>query len=266
MSKHLVDSHLHVFDRGVAGAHARYVPAYDAPLAAWQDGARPHGITRGVLVQPSFLGTDNARLLAELQRAPHDLRGVAVVAPTVATPELERLQQAGIRGIRLNLAGVSHDLQPWTRADGVWDFVLASGWHVELHTDIGALPGVLKQLPAALPVVVDHMGKPETVSAADPTFKLLVRRAQHAPVHVKLSGAYRLGGRDAGAIAALWASELGPSRLLWGSDWPCTNHEDEADYPRLFDALHHWLDQAMLDAVLVTNPGRLYWRSGAPPS
>ena len=119
---------------------------------------------------------------------------------------------------------------------------------------------MLAQLPAALPLVIDHMGKPEAVSAGDATVRALAARARQAPVHVKLSGAYRLGGLDAGALARLWLGELGPQRLLWGSDWPCTNHEAQADYPALRHALDDWLDDAgAADAARVDNPHRLYW-------
>jgi predicted TIM-barrel fold metal-dependent hydrolase len=98
----------------------------------------------------------------------------------------------------------------------LWDALAALGWHLELHTDIGRLPGVLAQLPAALPLVVDHMGKPETVAPRDASVRALAARAQQASVHVKLSGAYRLGGLDAGALARLWLGELGPTASAMG--------------------------------------------------
>ena len=59
--------------------------------------------------------------------------------------------------------------------------------------------------------------------------------------------------------------EMGPQRLLWGSDWPCTNHEALADYAALRQALDVWLgDAAAARAALVTNPERLYWLQGSP--
>jgi predicted TIM-barrel fold metal-dependent hydrolase len=259
LSKTFVDCHFHVFDAGQAQAHARYVPAYDAPLANWQAAAHPHGVQRGVLVQTSFLGTDNSRLVQELTRNPTMLRGVAVVDPGSGAAELAPLHNAGVRGIRLNLAGASHDMTAWSAAQGLWDALFALGWHLELHTDIGRLPEVLSRVPANLPVVVDHMAKPDSVTAGDPTIDALVRRASQAPVHVKLSGAYRLGGRDPLALARLWADELGAGRLLWGSDWPCTNHESEADYGRLLGALFDWMGRGDAQRVLIDNPTRLYW-------
>jgi predicted TIM-barrel fold metal-dependent hydrolase len=59
----------------------------------------------------------------------------------------------------------------------------------------------------------------------------------------------------------LWRDEIGIERLLWGSDWPCTNFENLADYPTLFDALGVWLPDATdANSVLAGNPAALYWR------
>ena len=217
LSKTAVDAHFHVFEAPRPQAGARYTPAYAAPLSAWAAAAQPLGVGRGVLVQTSFMGTDNRALLAELAKHPDALRGVAVVAPTADLRALQVLHAAGVRGIRLNLAGASTDVEAWTGATVLWDALAALGWHLELHTDTGRLPDVLAQLPGSLPLVIDHMGKPAAVSAADATVRALARRARlGGQVHIKLSGAYRLGGLDAGALARLWLAEIGPDRLLWG--------------------------------------------------
>ncbi len=260
LSKTAVDAHFHVFAAHQAQPGARYTPAYDAPLSAWQAAALPLGVRRGVLVQTSFMGTDNRLLTTTLAQHPDTLRGIAVVAPTADAATLAPLHAAGVRGLRLNLAGASHNIGAWSTATALWDALAALGWHLELHTDLGRLPEVLAQLPAALPLVIDHMGKPDAVSAGDATVRALATRARQAPVYVKLSGAYRLGGRDPGALARLWLGELGPQCLLWGSDWPCTNHEALADYAALRHALDDWLrDETAATAALVDNPQRLYW-------
>jgi predicted TIM-barrel fold metal-dependent hydrolase len=40
-----------------------------------------YGMSHGVLIQPSFLGTDNAYMVQGLRTAPERLRGIAVVSP-----------------------------------------------------------------------------------------------------------------------------------------------------------------------------------------
>lgn len=260
LSKTAVDAHFHVFKAGIAQAGARYAPVYDALFSSWQTQARPLGVGRGVLVQTSFLGSDNTQLVAELDRSPGVLRGIAVVGPEATLQTLQPLHLAGVRGIRLNLAGMSHELESWSSAAPLWDALASLGWHLELHTDIGRLPQVLAQLPGELPLVIDHMGKPEAVSADDATVRALTGRSQRSNVYIKLSGAYRLGGLNPGELSRLWLGELGAARLLWGSDWPCTNHESLANYPRLLESLHEWLgDEAVIEAVLSTNPHHLYW-------
>ncbi|WP_137895603.1 amidohydrolase family protein [Ramlibacter sp. 2FC] len=266
LSKTAVDCHFHVFEAHQARPGARYAPPYAAPMAAWQTIAGPLGVRRGVLVQTSFMGIDNRGLLAHLAAQPQALRGVAVLPPTVGPSRLCELNEAGVRGLRLNLVGTAHDLSDWPApGTSFWDALRLLGWHLELHTDLGRLPPVLAQLPPQVPLVIDHMGKPERVSAQDATVRAV--RARGAPVHVKLSGAYRLQGRDPGALARLWLGELGPDRLLWGSDWPCTNHEAQADYPALFASLADWLrDDAAVQAARVANPARLYWGAEAVPA
>ncbi len=270
-----VDSHFHVFEAGQSLVGARYTPPYAAPLQAWQAAAGPVGIQHGVLVQTSFMGTDNRLLLAQLAQHPDTLRGVAVVPPTATLATLAPLQAQGVRGIRLNLAGQSHDMSTWASATRLWDALLQLGWHVELHTDAGALPDVMAALPLALPLVIDHFGKPAQASLQDATVAALRQRSRQdaaagaAPrtskvpnLHIKLSAAYRLAlGVKPQALARLWLDELGPQALLWGSDWPCTNHEAQADYPALHASLDDWLGHApgVVEAVRSCNAMRLYW-------
>ena len=258
-SKKWVDTHFHVFEAGVGIVDARYVPSYSARLADWLVQAQNVGINRGVCVQPSFLGTDNSLLLHVLAKHQDLLKGIAVVAPDVQVDALHAMHDAGVRGIRLNLAGISHDIPSWTRAEHVWQFLHSVDWHLELHTDQGRLPDVLKQLPSDIALVVDHMAKPQAVSEADPSLHALAQRAKGSAVHVKLSGAYRLGGLNADQLARVLISELGADALLWGSDWPCTRYEHFADFEKLMSQAHRWLGDSHLEKVLHDNPLKLYW-------
>jgi hypothetical protein len=129
-----------------------------------------------------------------------------VVAPTASADTLARLHAAGVRGIRLNLSGVSHHNPewsgppppcgtPWPPWAGTWSCTPTAA----------ALPAALAQLPADLPLVIDHMGKPDAMpTRTTPPCARSPSARQHTPVHVTLSGAYRLGGLDAGALARLW--------------------------------------------------------------
>ena len=93
--RHVIDSHAHVFLRGLQLApNRRYAPDYDAPLERYLAELDANGVTHGVLVQPSFLGTDNSYLVECLGRAGGRLRGVAVVDPATAPEALDALDRA----------------------------------------------------------------------------------------------------------------------------------------------------------------------------
>jgi predicted TIM-barrel fold metal-dependent hydrolase len=262
MSKNWIDTHFHVFNAGVAVEGARYVPQYSAQLSDWIRHARNVGVTRGVWVQPSFLGTDNSLMIDALESHPDKLRGIAVVSPDACIEHLESLHQSGVCGIRLNLSGISHDIPEWTRSDNIWAAIHRLNWHLEVHTDEGQLPHVLHQIPSDLTLVVDHMAKPLEASASDPTLLALKKRARVAQVYVKLSGAYRLGDVNPGRLASLFIREMGPSALLWGSDWPCTNHEQFAHFETLIAQAHEWIDAQAFEQVMVRNPSQLYGFDG----
>ena len=111
------DTHVHI-----VGPVARYpqVPertylAGEAPLDGLKRRGAPHGITRFVIVQPSFYGFDNSATLDALDELAGNGRGVAVIDPktwkvtkkiTFDIPGLrkEAIQPVGINITALNLS------------------------------------------------------------------------------------------------------------------------------------------------------------------
>jgi predicted TIM-barrel fold metal-dependent hydrolase len=81
----------------------RYAPGYDAPLDLYLKQLDENGISNGVLVQPSFLGTDNSYPVQCVLAARGRLRGIAVVDPGASSDDLNRLNGSGVVGLRLNL-------------------------------------------------------------------------------------------------------------------------------------------------------------------
>ena len=257
-----IDCHAHVFSATApAIPGARYRPGYEATLEAWTAHWPEAGITHGVLVQPSFFGADNSELLAALAMNPRHLRGVAVLHPPADEAKMRRMHAAGVRALRLNLRGVE-DYGEY--ADAAWGALLAVahglGWHVEVFVDPGRAPAILSLL-ADIPisVVFDHFAAPGTTEASiDATFAAVAKLAETRPVWGKLSAPYRLQGGDSHALAARWLEVVGPGRLVWGSDWPWTAHEDAGHYNRLRKALDHWVGAARVPSVLWDNAARLY--------
>jgi predicted TIM-barrel fold metal-dependent hydrolase len=70
IAKPAADCHAHVFSqRGPFIRDPRYRPDYEATLDAWRSPWAAAGVTHGVLVQPSFFGTDNGAMLAAIAAA-----------------------------------------------------------------------------------------------------------------------------------------------------------------------------------------------------
>jgi predicted TIM-barrel fold metal-dependent hydrolase len=262
-----VDCHAHVFRRDLPMPDRRRAPSgYDATVDDYLRLLDAHGMSHGVLIQPSFLGTDNSYLVAALRAHGDRLRGVAVVEPGITAGELDALAGAGVVGIRLNLIG----LPTPDYAAPAWAALLSNlrqlRWQVEVHQVAGKLePAIDPLLSAGLNVVVDHFGRPDArLGVDDPGFRYLLSTGRSRQVWVKLSGAYRNGGQGAGEATALAAMPLlkashGLDRLVWGSDWPHTLFEKSADYTterRLLDA---WLpDLQERSIVLGTTPRDLF--------
>jgi predicted TIM-barrel fold metal-dependent hydrolase len=253
------DCHAHVFSvdaKPVAGA--RYRPAYAATLDAWQSHWRAAGITHGVLVQPSFLGTDHGEMLAALARDRARLRGVAVVDPSFDEARLRALGDAGIAALRFNLHG-TQAVEPWFQ--GAWRELLERaarlGWHLEVFMDTGLAPRIAKLLePIAIPAVFDHFAVPDP---RDPgaTYEALARLGRTRPVYCKLSAPYRLQGLDADACARDAKAALGEANVVWGSDWPFTRHEDAVAYEAMRHRAARWAG-ANASGILWDNAARLY--------
>lgn len=229
------DCHAHVFETVAAVGRPRYLPRRPAPLTAWTTLLDAHGLAGGVLVQPSFLGTDNRQLLAALARLPAGrFAGVAVVELGVASGELADLAEAGVRGLRWNL--VEGAPLPDPDAPAVCRFLEQlgmAGLHLELHLEGPRLAGYLPRLaPRVWRLVIDHGGLPDAADPADDAgLHAITSLAGKGRLWVKLSAPYRSAARPSHVRALLAA--LGPERLVWGSDWPWTRHESGRDYARL---------------------------------
>ncbi|AWN36194.1 amidohydrolase family protein [Methylobacterium radiodurans] len=262
-----VDTHAHVFTRALTLAgERRYAPDYDASTADYLTMLDRNGMARGVLIQPSFLGTDNGYMVSALRQAPERLRGIAVLSPEVDAGTMRDLAEAGVVGLRLNLIG---------RPDPdfgtpVWQSHLARvkdlGWQIEVQAEARRLGGLLPPLIAAgIPVVVDHFGRIDpALGIADPGFAQLLGFGAGSGVWVKLSGAYRIGSGEAGRETARAAAErlrasFGAGRLLWGSDWPHTQFETQASPAEALRDLEAWIpDAAERRIVLGDTPAKLF--------
>jgi predicted TIM-barrel fold metal-dependent hydrolase len=269
-----VDCHAHVFEttQPLAGDR-RYTPVHNARIEQYLARLDANSIGRGVLVQPSFLGTDNSYMCAALRAHPQRLRGIAVVEPGIGAAALDALGTAGVVGIRLNLIGRELcDLRATSWRELI-EAVAQRGWQVEVHRQAADLPRLIPALlEAGVKVVVDHFGRPDpALGVDDPGFRYLLSLGGSGRVWVKLSGAYRnVGNVDnrghgsngdslAQTATALLQQSFGFERLVWGSDWPHTLFEDEITYEKTRAQLDTWIpDPSDRHVVLCAAPTALY--------
>jgi D-galactarolactone isomerase len=276
------DSHVHI-----VGPAQKYpqVPGrtYLAGVASVdtlkQRGAA-RGITRFVIVQPSFYGADNSMTLDALDALGSNGCGVAVIDPKTTSAEtLGAFHKRGIRGLRINLyspikAPGGDTLEASFTATAT--AARTMGWHVQVIAPLPVLlanANVLAQAP--VPVVIDHYGLygNERPNSADGRRLLDLVSLPH--VWMKLSAPYR---HDRGPLNTKpdreWLGALidaAPDRCVWGSDWPHPpSHEQQKgalleapyralSYETLVDEFLAALPSADVgERIMGASPERLY--------
>lgn len=260
-----VDTHAHVFRQDLPMvANRRYSPHYDALVEQYLEHLDRHGFSHGVLIQPSFLGTDNHFMLDALRRYPQRLRGVAVVDVDISEAQLDELAEAGVVGIRLNLIGkalADYSGPAWTT---LFQRLALRGWQVEIQRGIDDLALIVPAIrTCGVTVVIDHFGLPMGgIDAENPNHRAFLELLNDDGVWLKLSAAYRSRSDLAQAsygLALLSKASGGLQRLVWGSDWPNTQYEEQTDYARQVAFLEGLLpDVAERAHVLKDNPAKLF--------
>jgi predicted TIM-barrel fold metal-dependent hydrolase len=258
-----------------------YTPA-PAALREWRDTLGPLGVTHGVVVQPSFYGTDNRVLQSALAEGQGRLVGIAAVGPEVTEAQLDALAAARVRGVRVaffepgdpRAMGGFVALDAFTDPDRLASRLRARGMHLQLFTDSRLLPQLAARLEHLhLPVVIDHMGRaPARLGATHAGVKALVRLLSEGRVWVKLSGLANISDAgpaydDARAVHdALLAANA--EQLVWGSDWPHTKPAGaKPSTPALLQLFHEWTPaEADQRRILTLNPARLYRLPSTSPS
>ena len=262
------DCHMHVYGPPerypVAPTNPSPVPfAYD--LAAYRAVKARLGLTRTVVVQPSAYGADN-RATLDAVAGLVDARAVVVITPTTPEAELRRLHAAGARGAR---AVLLHAKGPvgWEDLPALAERVAPLGWHIQMQFDGGQMPARAALIRAlACPVMIDHIGRfHDPVTPDSPAVRALLDLLQTGRVWMKASSPYGVSRSgppdyaDTSAIARALIRAV-PDRIVWGSNWPHPNAPNpKPDEAMILD----WLatvvpDEETREAILVTNPARLY--------
>ena len=268
----MIDAHFHIWQLA-RGDYGWLTPAQgpifrDVTLDDWRNVSRPCGITGGILVQAAPTAAETTFLLQQARGA-DDVLGVVgwvdMLAPDAATRIEALASNVKLRGLRPMLQDIADP--DWILQDTLHDAfaaMLTAGLTFDALVKPLHLPRILqlaRRYPA-LRIVIDHGGKPDIADGqwqdwADD----MQRLAQEPQVFCKLSGLWTEA--EPGAAASVLdrymrhiLSCFGPTRTLWGSDWPVLERAGGyADWQR---CAHEMLAPPDRSAVFDTVARRAY--------
>jgi predicted TIM-barrel fold metal-dependent hydrolase len=231
-----VDAHVHVWssDTSKYRISAKFSVSDMRPKSFEPDELFQHtvpaGISRVVLVQMSYYGTDNSYMLDTMAKHPGVFAGLGIVdhRSTTLAADIEKLKRQQIRGLRIY--GPRDSDPEWPDDPGMqklWEVCDSLGLAVCPLINPLQLNGLTRMCdrhPKAT-VVIDHMarigiGKP----ARQFDINHLCGLAMFENVYVKVSAFYAMGTpplySEAIPTIRLLAESFGAGRLIWGSDCP----------------------------------------------
>lgn len=260
-----IDTHAHIFQTDLPMVkNRRYSPDYNATCNDYLANLNDHHMSHGVLVQPSFLGTNNDYLLNALKNYPTRLKGIAVVEANIPAEKLDEMNEKGIVGARLNLIGKSLENYATAEWKAFFKKLERLNWTVEIQRNIEDLPIILPDiLDTGLKVIIDHFALPNKAYEFDnPSQKAFLDSLTTGTIWIKISAAYRChaNAEEAKAMFAVLRQAYGnDDHFLWGSDWPNTRFENQTNYTAQYNIMNALLsDTTVRQKVLVKNPAKLF--------
>ena len=276
------DCHTHIFGdaRQFPWFSGRTYTPESASVAEMRALHRALHMDRVVIVNPSVYGADNSCTLDAIKQLGPRSRGIAVIDAKTSDGQLDEMEHAGIRGIRLNFENFGQTNPDVARRafNSAADRMAARKWHVQIYTRLPVIEALHSEMAAApVPVVLDHFGGARaSLGPAQPGFEAMLDLVRSGKAYVKISGAYRSSDKspDYPDVAPLAKALIAANsqRIVWGSDWPHPNgaalpgHSASDTAPllqiddgRLLNQLAVWApDAAIRKTILVDNPARLY--------
>jgi 2-pyrone-4,6-dicarboxylate lactonase len=282
-----IDSHMHVigpFDRFPLAPTSKYEPF----ACTWQEQKEilvdKMDFWGFVVVQATCHGTDNAVVIDALEHMEGRAAGVASVTEDVRHEELQRMHEAGVRGVRFAfLPHIASETTPAEVIQRIARKIETFGWHTDLYflpDTFEVMAPLIRSLPT--PVIIDHMGRPDVqipVERNDYFKCLLELGASRDGIFWKLTSPdrYTRSARpEDWAVALPFAHALlkhFPGNVISGTDRPRPNMNTviltgRGDPPNKMpndgDIANFWIwpvahkDPGILKQMLVVNPRKLY--------
>ena len=262
------DSQLHVF--GPPEVYpVRPGAAYEMPSATIAAAMKMHrtlGLQRGVIVQPTTYGADHQATLDGIAAAGANYRGCAnaAVFETADDAALAKLHAGGIRGARFSRhsLGIALSAQAFGRAIAC---IRELGWYAKVQPETaGFAEQAVQYQTLDVPVLIDHMGRPNAVAGMDdPSLQKVLELLKRGNFWVMLSLAEKVSkaGPPWDDVIPIMRAliETAPDRVVWATDWPhpvsTSPPPNEAD---LIELLYRATSEDERRRILVDNPAKLF--------
>jgi predicted TIM-barrel fold metal-dependent hydrolase len=270
----MIDAHTHVWRATDESAGTKTIVSStcDVPAELLDQYLTEYGVERAVLIQPAFMGEDNDYVAECAARLPQRFAAVCVVDPRHPSAD-DRLGywvgERGCKGLRLRprMSGEAEAFgSPHTYP--LWESVRERGIVVSIYAGpehLATLTALATRFPEVA-IVVDHMAHPSAPLGADSqAFRNLLALARFPRVFIKVSAYYHFS-EQAYPYPECWPlfralyDGFGPSRLLWGSDFPHVLLR--CGYRRsllLQERAYAFLGRDELALVMGGNAAALYW-------
>lgn len=259
-----IDTHAHIFLKNLSMLpNARYYPNYNATIHDYLSCLERNQINKAVLVQPSFLGTNNSFLLESIKDYQH-LKAIIVVDENISYEELQLFKDKKACGVRLNLLGKEiPNFHNKTWRD-FFSYLSKLNMQVEIQRDMKDLYKILEQIQDInCNIVIDHLGRANEDKIG--LKELLAFSQSDMKLWFKVSGFYRATTTRKDSI--LFAREIyenlkehfGISCFVFGSDFPHTNFEDSITYKATLEAFSAIVNSTQeQEQILGDNAMRLF--------
>jgi predicted TIM-barrel fold metal-dependent hydrolase len=233
------------------------------------------GVARMVVVQASGLYQhDNSYVIDVAARWPDQVRTVVAIDPDGASPGqavADAVGSPGVAGVRCFAVHPSSTWIGTSRADEIFAAASAGDVTIVLVVFPGGLETlspVIDRYPSAR-VVIDHCGFPDLDRGTLPAGSPLLTMAVHPQVTVKLTSHNLVHLREVGDpptdLVRQLMEHFGPSRLIWGSDYPQTAHRSYPSLAELAGSAFAELAPGEIAAITGGNASRLFDFPVVPP-
>lgn len=265
-----VDAHAHVispFAKIPEGPGNKPETATLRTKEEYYDVLAGHGLTHGLLVQPSCYHFDNSVQLDAAEHAPRGgVKAIVNLDFAAGDDELDEMERRGAVGMRINL--ISLDPQYFERPESarLLRRLRERDWWLEYHVrapDFPKYEPFIRTFEGK--TIIDHVGRPEVVGGTnEPGFQRVLAFGREPNRMLKLSAPYRSSKSaapwsDLDPFAAAAIEAFGIERCVWGSDWPFVNFATSVTYLQTLEWLFRIVpSESDRRAVLWHNPARSF--------